>query len=256
MDTLDLRLPASWQQLTQPQLRYAYALLASGQFSPDEAKARCLLRWAGLAPAPAATWLPAPGGSVRLRRGRRLLLLRRQDLAAALAHLDWMDAPPDEPLRLEAWHGRRALSPLIREADFGTYLQLENLFQGFLLSRDPRALDHMARILYPEPTPAPRRRRNSQPEGQEKAVLRYSVLNWYAALKRRFAREWPDLFRPAPAGGQGQAPPDMAATMNAELRALTGGDVTREQAVRAVGCWRALEELNAKAREAAEFNKK
>lgn len=249
MDTLYLRLPASWQQLAQPQLRYAYALLASGLFSPDEVKARCLLRWAGLAPAPAAARLPAPGGSVRLRRGRRLLLLRRHDLAAALARLDWMDAPPAEPVRLEAWHGRRALSPLIREADFGTYLQLENLFQGFLLTRDPQALDHMARLLYPAP---PKARKNNR---DADALLRYSTLSWFSALKRRFAREWPDLFRPAPAG-EGQAPPDMAATMNAELRALTGGDVTREQAVRAVGCWRALEELNAKAREAADFNKK
>jgi uncharacterized protein YbjQ (UPF0145 family) len=44
--------------------------------------------------------------------------------------------------------------------------------------------------------------------------------------------------------------------MNAEIRALTGGDITKEQAVLEMDCWRALTELNEKAREAQEFKKK
>jgi len=41
--------------------------------------------------------------------------------------------------------------------------------------------------------------------------------------------------------------------MNAEIRALTGGDITKEQEIYQTNCWRALEELNAKAREAKEY---
>ena len=43
--------------------------------------------------------------------------------------------------------------------------------------------------------------------------------------------------------------------MNVQIRALTGGDVTKEEAVMKMDCWRALTELDAKAREAAEIKK-
>ena len=43
---------------------------------------------------------------------------------------------------------------------------------------------------------------------------------------------------------------------NAQMRALTGGDVTKEKTVLALDCWRALTELEAKAREAEELERK
>ena len=48
----------------------------------------------------------------------------------------------------------------------------------------------------------------------------------------------------------------MEASMNAQIRALTGGDITKEEIIRKANVWRALTELDAKAREAEELNKK
>lgn len=45
-------------------------------------------------------------------------------------------------------------------------------------------------------------------------------------------------------------------SINVQLRALTDGDVTKEQSVKQIDCWRALTELNAKAKEAEEFRRK
>ena len=45
-------------------------------------------------------------------------------------------------------------------------------------------------------------------------------------------------------------------SINTQIRALTDGDVTKEQQVKQTDCWRALTELDAKAREAEEFRKK
>ena len=42
---------------------------------------------------------------------------------------------------------------------------------------------------------------------------------------------------------------------NVQLRALTDGDVTKEKEVLRLECWRALTELEAKAREAEELEK-
>ena len=48
----------------------------------------------------------------------------------------------------------------------------------------------------------------------------------------------------------------MEDVMNAELRALTGGDITKEELIKNADTWRALTELNAKARESKELNNK
>ena len=45
----------------------------------------------------------------------------------------------------------------------------------------------------------------------------------------------------------------MLEVVDAEIRALTGGDITKEAQVLQSDCWRALTELDAKAREAREM---
>ena len=50
----------------------------------------------------------------------------------------------------------------------------------------------------------------------------------------------------------GYAPPIgevLRTAMNAQIRALTGGDITKEEAVLSMDTWRALTELDAKAKE-------
>ena len=48
----------------------------------------------------------------------------------------------------------------------------------------------------------------------------------------------------------------MIEAMNAQIRALTGGDITKEGQIRDSDVWRALTELDAKAREADELDKR
>ncbi len=238
--TLDLTLPRSWSDLDDSRLRYAYALKHAGLHTPGEIRALCLVRFAGLHPVRGR----APQDCCLLRRGRRVYCVPRRLLAVAAEGLSFLDGVPDTPVRLSVWKGCKAASPMLYEMDFGTYLRIENYWQAFLASHDEGAVDRMSVLLY----------EGLAPQDAADGLLRYAVACWYSALKEVLAGKFPHLFRHA--GGADAQPPDMAAVMNAELRALTGGDVTREQAVRAVGCWRALEELNAKAREAEEFNRK
>ena len=82
-----------------------------------------------------------------------------------------------------------------------------------------------------------------------------SVFLWYASMKNRFAVSFPQFF--GKVGDNVDAePPDMVEVMNAEIRALTGGDITKENQVLSMDCWRALTELNEKARETQEYNGK
>ena len=43
--------------------------------------------------------------------------------------------------------------------------------------------------------------------------------------------------------------------MNAQIRALTGGDITKEREVLKMDCWRALTELDAKAKDYEDMRK-
>ena len=45
--SIDLKLPTKWEDLSDKQLRYVFALLAQG-YTATEVKAYCLHRWAGL----------------------------------------------------------------------------------------------------------------------------------------------------------------------------------------------------------------
>ena len=54
----------------------------------------------------------------------------------------------------------------------------------------------------------------------------------------------------------GATPASVESAMNAQIRALTKGDVTKESEVLALDTWRALTELNAQAREYKELNAK
>ena len=71
-------------------------------------------------------------------------------------------------------------------------------------------------------------------------------------VKGMFADLFPHFFRPT----DGSAASSMMEVMNNQIRALTGGDVTKESEILAIDTWRALTELDAKAREAEEFNRK
>ena len=127
---------------------------------------------------------------------------------------------------------------------FGDYIRLENYYQGYLMSHDDRAVDAMVAILYP-----------GLDTSHLDPCIRYGTVLWMVSVKKLFARLFPDFLRPASPNADG-TPPDMRAVMVAEIRALTGGDVTKNAAVLESDAWDALTELNEKAREAREFNEK
>lgn len=93
-----------------------------------------------------------------------------------------------------------------------------------------------------------------------KPYERISIFYWFAALKDTFSRKFSDFFQPisAATGGNllGSSAPSVEDAMNAQIRALTKGDITKEKEVLALDTHRALTELNAQAREYKELNAK
>lgn len=210
--SVEITLPTSWQQLDDTTLRYVITLLTEGM-THDAVKTYLLYRLAGSAD---------------------LTTVGSQQLAIATTALDFIDQPPSVPVRITQWQGHKAFRADLQGLPFQSYLQIENLYQGYLMSKNPEALTIIGTVLY---------------DGLRTSdhVFHYNILMWIAGVKALFTDKWPHLFRSADATTLDT--PDMEEIMNAEIRALTGGDITKESVILQSDCWRALTELNEKARE-------
>ena len=143
-----------------------------------------------------------------------------------------------------------ALPADFQGVEFEKYIYCDNLYQGYLSTQKQELLNEMAGILY------------NAPGIKTNAAEKLSTFYWFASLKELFSRTFPSFLRPAgsmtsenlleqgaPLGRRLQE------AMNAQIRALTKGDITKEREVLSMDTWRALAELDAQAKEYEELKK-
>lgn len=235
---LNFKFPQRWADLSQKQLKAVLVFLSVYQDNPTVALLRITLYFANM------VIVKTDNGHARCRivsdKGIIDCSLSAEDLTALTEALSWIKLPGAIPVLLDELNGGKAINRLLRGIPFSSFIQLDNLFQGYLMSRNTDAVSSMADIIYPE------RKKNKL-----KSFEIYGITLWYTQLKEMFVAEFPNFFRRSGS----ITPISVRDAMNAQIRALTGGDVTKEQEVLAIDTWRALTELDAKAREAEEFKK-
>lgn len=241
---VNLIVPRSWEELSQEQLKYYFFVLTMCR-SAAEVKTYCLCRWSGL------EVLYPYGEGFMCRHEQRKFVLQPLQVAAAIQSLDWTDTLPTSPVRLERIGKYRALPADFQEVPFETFIICDNLYQGYLSAKDDQLLDDLARVLYQSAKVRP------------DAAECIGVFYWFASLKEMFARQFKHFFQPLSAQSdgnmfdQGRSQYEIIYhAVNAQIRALTKGDVTKEKEVLAIDTWRALTELDALAKEYDEFNRK
>ena len=243
MQTISINfiVPQGWHELSDRQLRYVYQLLAN-EFATDEVKNLCLLQWSGT-----KVIGRQDSGAYLLKKGKFLFEVTPLTLAELLPHLDWLGSIPTVPVRISKINRQHALPADFSEVPFETFIICDNLYQGYLTTQDDTLLDQLGATLYGKSMTF-------------KPYERINIFYWFAALKDTFSRKFPDFFQPVDAATGGNLLGSSAASvedaMNAQIRALTKGDVTKEAEVLALDTHRALTELNAQAREYKELNAK
>lgn len=179
---------------------------------------------------------------------RRMFTLMDWQVVSLLGQFSYIDTYEGMNVRLDHIHGLHAVDVLLHGVAFIDYLNAEKLFQSFLATRDERYICKLARLLY--------RRKNGMAVKRirlDSAQMLGTEL-WYSYIKSQFSIYFPHFFKKIDADNIEDY--DILESMNSQIRALTQGDVTKEQIINNTDCWRALTELDAKAREAAEFEKK
>ncbi len=245
MEVFNITLPTSWAELTDKQLLMVFNLFAR-DLSAVEVKTLCLMKWNGL-----KVLSQLPDKRFLIKRGKEVVPLSTRQIQQATSVLDFLDSFAPMPVRIERIGKYRALPADFEKVPFEQYLYVDNLFQGYLNTQSDELLLQMAQVLYDSDCVRP-----------SKAHL-VGVFYWMASLKQYFTRLFPNFYKPASdnsnanllGNGQSDIYSQLRDSTNAMIRALTGGDITKEDAIMKMDTWRALTELDAKAREAEELRK-
>ena len=253
--TLNLTLPTSWAELSQQQLYYLFLQL-SRDLTAEETMALCLFKWSGLKVITRlenGLYLVVRKEQATGKRRKRKVQyeLTAQQLCCAALFLEWIKELPTMPIHLDKIGRHKALAVDFDKVPFEKFLYVDNLWQGYLQTKDADFLRQMAEVLYDH-------------DGiRLNAAEEVAVFYWFASLKAWMAKKFDHFLKPV-GEAQGESnglgfTPDIGAKIeqayNAQVRALTGGDITKEHEVLQSNTLRALAELNAKAKEAEEYRK-
>ena len=241
-----LTVPTGWDKLDDHQLRYVFGLLAQGFPSP-QVKTYCLFRWTGM------QVMHKYGKGWWCKFADDEFVIMAEQVNSAIAALDWIDSLPSKPVRISRIGKHRALTGDFQEVPFETFIICDNLYQGYLSAKEDSLLDDLAAQLYSSSKIAPT------------DAERISVFYWFASLKGFLARVFKHFFQPIDNASvdngnmfeQEQSQYEILQNaVNAQIRALTKGDITKEKEVLSLDTWRALTELDCQAKEYEEINRK
>lgn len=239
-----ISIPGVWQQCSRRQYRWLFRMLATKRdISAAELKAVAFLRFSRLQ----IIGHSDDRQSYLLQYGSRIINIDPEQFAIHLRHLDWILFPPTRPWRPARMACGVPCAADMSDLSFDRWLQVENLYQGYLATDDESLLRRIGRLTI---------RRRLRP------LLRWELLAifyWIASVKDFFAQRFPDFYAPVSDGcslaPEAPSAEQLRQAVNAQIRALTKGDITREEEVLALPCHRALAELNAQAREYQELQK-
>ena len=237
----NLSLPTDWQSLSDSQLQYFFTQL-SHDLPMEEILTLCLFKWADL-----RVLCKTHDGSYLVKHRqvpKHETTLTIRQVQAATASLDFLRQFAPLPVRITKIGRAKAIEANFQGEPFSTFISADNYYQGFLHTRNDALLKDLATLLYPKVK-----------KSQLTTPLLLNAFYWFSSLKHYFARLFPHFLQPMPADEQnllGYTPSIgemLRQSMNAQIRALTSGDITKEEAVLSMDTWRALTELDAKAKE-------
>lgn len=254
---IDVSIPKGWAELSQQQLRFLLATMVRvnrdnknvgfrsredyAAQSAAQVRTLCFLEWSGL------KVICRYGNGWLVKSDKTEFELSAEVLTDAASHLSWTKDVPPSPVRLEVVDGAHAIPADISSGlSFDSWLACETLWQRYQAGPDDALLRQMAEILY--------NKENIKMDAAESLGIFY----WWAAVKDMVSNLFPNFFKKVDADGEPQPLlyDEMRRNMDAQIRALTKGDVTKEHEILALDALRALTELDAQAREYDEIRKK
>lgn len=237
---ITVRQPSKWTELTRNETWQTFRALARNDISIDEIPSRVFLKINNI-----SVFGRNARGSFLCMKGTKLFELTPEVLAELAIPLKFILKDMPAPWRPDAFGKYNPQPSDLSETSFGDWLVIDNIMQGVIHTKDLELLDKLIPYLFTN---------RRKPE----ALLpewRVAIFRWLTSLRDYVSRRFPDLY--VPAGGNVQESAISARaieeSVDAQIRILTKGDITKEDEIMAANMYRALAELNARAREYKEL---
>ena len=246
---LHLECPTSWGQLSKEQLHYTLDLIGSNLYNEVEIRTYLLFRFCDIEVLKKR--FDSVSCRVKLDTGKwKYFDLQNWQVQDMIGQLSFVNSFDDFGRGLDTAGEFKAADKLLSGYQFGWFLSCERKYQAYLNTKDFKFLVDLARMLFMDgETPVG----DTEKEMEVDAALGTSVFFWFSWIKQEFGKLFPHFLKPVNKVGGNYS---FLESYNAQLRALTDGDVTKEELVKSIDTKRALTELDAKAREAEEFKAK
>ena len=237
---VNMHIPSQWSELTQEELcKVLKAIATLSDLDMNDVKAAVLLRLNNMA----AIRRTAEGWLCRKEEG--YFILGEEYLPDLFDMLSYLERPEEMTDRIHSIGGHEAVDMWLKKLKFGLYLTLENYYQAYLTSRKQELLEMMTRVLY-----------DIEDATHIEDWHMIGTFFWYVAVKKRFASEFPHFLKPVGEGQETGTPSSQKEIMTAQIRLLTKGDITKNEAILNADTWSALTELDALAKESEEFKQR
>lgn len=276
---VNLDLPQTWSDLNDDQLRYILRLRNIESITPMEIRLLAVLKFAGLEECKPRTETErafAESNDVRYFKVARCSESRVKEmplpdwfLTESVRRMAWLDEPSDDVTRIvDLVGGRRPYEADLSDMPFGIYLQVENAWQtalswaaamsGSKANKEAQkhlheCLEELASLLYYPYREwyLPVKRKVSYPRETAQNIMHW-MIGWHKYALYAF----PHLFRRSGGSSSPITSEALREQTDAQLSALTGGDVTKLPIVlKSTMTHDALHVLDIKAHEAAEARK-
>ena len=247
MKSIEINLPTGWKMLEQKQLRLVFELVAMG-IEHTELATLCFAAWAGLR----VVCRIGDKGELLCKKNGETFKIDHELAYAAVETLRFLEVPPEEPCIINRYKGYKAKEQHLYDTTMEEYLRIDNNFQGYLANQNDVYLANMADILY-QPTGWFNKKTLKQSGKELPKWLLVATLYWWTSLKTWLAKRFTHLFPPNAQTAQKPTAALIQKQMDAMIRALTKGDITKENEVLKANAYRAMTELNEMAREAYEM---
>lgn len=219
-----------------------FRLMAYGE-SGAALMTQAFLIFAGLKP---------EGEDIYRNRAGFLMKIGVSQITAAALHLEYLTTAPRAAVRIEKAEDGTPCSTgaNLEDATFGDFLTADGLFLLYLQNPEANAdrLGEIAEIFYPKINYG----------AATSPLMSANLIIWLTGLKQQLTAMYPHLFSAKAAPTDYEETAEEVAIRHRHstlsmIRALTGGDITKENDILLAPAHNALYELNEKAREAKEL---
>lgn len=241
MQKIDFRIPDSWINLTNKELKFIYKAL---DVASDQTSLKVML----LLHINKIKIFGKSDNMYSILWKNKVRYIECLELQLAVTKLKWIDTPPTIPIAPMKIAGIKIKDKQLRKLKFGEWLSVDNLFIGFMATENKDLLKQIILIIT-----------KKNKVKQFAAEDAYAIFFWILGIKSALCSQFPTLFPKIKTEGSMKTPEILAKeareSTNGMLRALTKADVTKESAVMDVLMYRAFEELEALAKESEELKR-